>query len=109
MKNLHIKIENQENANQSLQVTLTGRLNEMNAIDFKENLMEILKDRNTDCSINIQQLSALDVIGINALAMAHRQIEKGGNTLSIVSQDETPVYRAFQLTKFDRILNVVRA
>lgn len=109
MKNLNIKIENQFNNNQSLQITLTGRLNEMNAINFKNDLMEVLEDRNTDCTINIQKLSTLDIIGMNALAMAHRQLEKSGHTLSIISQDETPVFRAFQLTKFDRILNVVRA
>lgn len=109
MRNLQVTFKNLENQSESLQVNLVGRLNEMNAIDFKQDLMRILKNRNSDCQINIQSLTALDVIGVNALAMAHRELELKGMNLSIVSKKESEVDRAFRMTKFDRILNLVRA
>ena len=109
MKNLQIKFENLESKTQALNVILTGRLNEMNAIDFKDNLMKKLRGRESDCVIDIKNLTALDIIGLNALAMAHREIEKNGQGLAIISADNSKVDRAFKLTKFDRILNLVRA
>jgi len=109
MKNLQITFENLETQNGLITVNLTGRLNEMNAIDFKKDLLKILEDKNSNCLLDITLLSSMDIIGINAIVMAHRALEKKGKTLSIISEKESTVDRAFHLTKFDRILNLKRA
>ena len=109
MKNLQVTFGNLDNANGIITVNLEGKLNEMNAIDFKNDLMKILRDRNSNCLLDITGLSAMDIIGINALVTAHRELEKKGKKLSILSNKESSVDRAFHLTKFDRVLNLKRA
>ena len=109
MKNLQVKFENLENTSELLKVKLHGRLSDMNAVDFKSDLISILKERQSDCIIDIKSLVALDVTGMNALAMAHRELELLGHRLTILSQTKSPIERAFSLSKFDRVLNLVRA
>lgn len=109
MKNLQVTFENLNNDAEVVTVNLSGRLNEMNAIDFKTDLMNILREKNADCLIDIRSLNAMDIIGINALVMAHRELELRGKKLTILSQSESVVDRAFHLTKFDKILQLQRA
>ena len=109
MKNLQVTFEDLNTNAEVVTVNLAGGLNEMNAIDFKMDLMNILKEKNADCIIDIRELNAMDIIGINALVMAHRELELRGKKLTILSQAQSAVERAFHLTKFDSILELKRA
>jgi len=51
----------------------------------------------------------MDIIGMNALAVAHRALEMAGQSLTVISSKESQIDKVFSLTKFDRILNLQRA
>jgi len=81
----------------------------MNAFDFKHDLVRMVEERNNDCVLDITKLSSMDVIGMNALAIAHKRLVDSGKKLTIISKQDSNLDRALHLTKFDRILNLVRA
>ncbi len=109
MRNLQVTFKNKTNPHLPFTVELEGSLHEMNAINFKNDLLNIITEISSDCIVNISSLAAIDVTGLNALIMAHRGMEKAGRKLQIVSSPINPVDHFLRLSKFDKHLNVLRA
>lgn len=108
MRNLQVNFENLDN-NKELTVSLNGRLTSMNAMNFKRDLLAIIKEKKEDCYINISELQAMDVTGVNALAMAHREAVHQDTKMYIVSNQENPAMEFLHLTKFNQYFNFQRA
>jgi len=109
MENLQVTFENLKEQSNTINVKLNGKLNDMSAYDFKSDLLHLIKEEKKDCVIDVTQLSAMDIVGMNALAMAHRELEIIGQVLTVVSSKESKIDKILSLTKFDRILNLKRA
>lgn len=108
MRNLQVSFNNLDN-NQPITISLAGRLTAMNAINFKNDLLNILVENSKDCYIDISELIAMDATGVNALVMAHKNISTTGSKMYIISTDENPANEFLHLTKFNSYLNMVRA
>ena len=62
---------------------------------------------NGSVTVDISGVSFLDSSGLNALVAAHKHIERRNGSLTIVGATWN-VQRIFEVSGFDRILNVVR-
>ncbi len=98
-------LDNQE----AILISLTGGLVSKSAMDFKRDIINLVEDNAKDCYINISNVEAMDVSGVNALAMVHKATERAGNKLVIVSSDANPADEFLMLTKFNEYLNFARA
>ena len=106
MKNLIVKFARFQNPNPTAIVALEGNLNEMNAMQFKSDLLQFVKDGKKDCIVDLKDIQAMDLSGLNALAMAHKELLKRGKTLTIRTSSTGPLISLLHITKFNRILNV---
>jgi len=109
MKHLEVTFNGTNKNQNSVHVALEGSLNNMNAINFKKDLLRIIETEKTDCEVNIEKLETIDITGLNALAMAHRNLEKQGRTLTVVSSAFDQIDEFLHVTKFNRFLNIQRA
>ncbi len=109
MENLQVSFNNSQDNTTVLSVNLEGKLIDMNAYDFKSDLLNMLRENNQNCVIDIRELLDIDIVGINALAVVHRELLSSGLTLTILSKSQSSIERLFSLTKFDTILNIQRA
>lgn len=83
-----------------VQVTLKGSLTAMQAINFKSQLLSLIEDNNSDIHINITKLNALDLTGVNSLAMAHKRMQDSGKKLVLLSAAGHPDFEFLHLTRF---------
>lgn len=109
MNHLEVNFNPENRAVNYLSVALAGRLNNMNAINFKKDLLRLIDLEKKDCTVNIEKLDSIDLTGLNALAMAHKSLEGDGRKLTIVCKKEDPIDNFLHLTKFNRYLNLQRA
>lgn len=86
MKNLQVTFNNVEN-NQPLTISLAGTLTINNAMNFKRDLLNIVRGLEKDCYIDITGLFKIDENGLNALMSAKRNLEMTGNKLYVLSTD----------------------
>ena len=108
MRNLQVSFKGKEN-NEALSISLEGHLTSMSAINFKRDLLHMLNERETDCYIDISKLDAMDLSGVNAITIAHKQLETDNRKMYLVSNSENPAMEFLHLTKFNRYLNFLRA
>lgn len=104
MKNLKIEFKNIASS-EAKKVILAGNLTSMDAIEFKKSLLKNMHQESKDYFIDITQLNAVDVTGVNALVMAHKKAERAGYKAVILSSIENPADEFLHLTKFKNILN----
>jgi len=81
-------------------VSIEGSMTAMSAINFKQDLISRIEKSNEDFHIDISQLRAMDVAGVNALAMAHKKINNLGRKLILISDASNPAHEFLHLTKF---------
>lgn len=108
MRNLQVKFRNLRNQ-QPISISLSGNLTTKSAIDFKNDLLQVMNDNDQDCHLDLTSLEALDVTGVNALAMAHKVAQRSGRKFVIVSKDYNPAEEFLHLTKFSNYFNFQRA
>lgn len=108
MKNLKVEFKNIA-ASEAKKVILAGNLTSMDAIEFKRSLLNSMQKDSKDYLIDISNLDAIDVTGVNALAMAHKKAERSGFKAVILSSVENPADEFLHLTKFKNILNFKKA
>ena len=109
MDNLQVSFDKNSSNEKVLKVNLEGMLIDMNAYDFKSDLLNILREKNQNCIIDIRELRDIDIVGMNALAVVHKELYNSGLSLTILSKNHSEVERLFTLTKFDSLLNIKRA
>jgi len=108
LKNLKVEFKNIASS-EARKVILAGNLTSMDAIEFKRSLLQTMLKDGKDYFIDITNLDAIDVTGVNALAMAHKKAERAGFKAVILSSVENPAEEFLHLTKFKNILNFEKA
>ncbi len=108
MKNLQVQFVNKQDESM-LSLALSGNLTAVSAIEFKKDLLEMINAQKTDCAIDISELRALDLAGVNALALAHKTTQYYGKQLTILTTRENPADEFLHLTKFNRVFNLVNS
>lgn len=109
MENLNVTFENLDEQNDSLRVNISGQFNDMNAYDFKADLLKIIEERNSNCILDITSVSKMDIVGVNAILMTHRALQRQGKELVVISKSTSPVDKIIGLTSVDKIINLKRA
>ncbi len=109
MNHLEVIFNSATQTPNDVSVSLAGALNSMNAINFKKDLIRILSSKNANCIVNIKALKSIDLTGLNALVMAHKNLAQKGKQLTVVCDKENAVDQFLHLTKFNRYLNIQRA
>ena len=87
-------------------VKLSGCFYNIEAMNFKSDIIEFLNDVNSDCIVDICQVKYMDLTALNALIIAQREIEHTGKKLIIKTNLENPIFELLNLTKFKRHLNL---
>lgn len=108
MRNPQFSIE-KNNGNKNILFSIKGHLTSMNAIAFKKELLTAIESSENDCHIDLSGVKALDLTGVNALAVAHRKIQALGRELVILSSTVSPAEELLHLTKFIDVFSFQRA
>ena len=87
-------------------VTLSGCFYNIEAMNFKNDMVEFLNKVNTDCIVDISKVKYMDLTALNALIMAQKEVESSGKKLIIQTNLENPIFDLLNLTKFKRHLNL---
>lgn len=106
MKNLNVHYTRFEKPQSTAFIVLEGPLSEMNAIQFKKDLIRFLEQGNKNCVLDIKAVNDMDLCGLNAIAMAHKALSQKGRKLTIRTTTDNPIVSLLQVTKFNRILNI---
>ena len=109
MNHLEVNFNITNNYTNHLSVILAGTLNNMNAINFKKDLLRLISVENKNCTVNIEKLNTIDLTGLNALVAAHKTLQMNGHELTVVYKEENPINELLQLPKFNRYINLKRA
>lgn len=84
-----------------------GPLTSQHALQVKEDLLNLAKETGTRVLvIDLTEVIEADVVGVNALAMAHKALSEKGGYLLARCKKNGEVARMLHLTKFDRIISV---
>ena len=108
MKNSQLVVK-KCNESSNTKLLLKGHLTSINAISFKEELLEVIDSERSDCHLDISGIEALDLTGVNALAVANRKIKSIGKKFVIISSASSPAEELLHLTKFVDVFTFKRA
>ncbi len=90
-------------------LSVRGSLTSSNALSFKETVMNLIHTECKDCHIDISQVNALDLTGVNALVIAHSKTQEIGKQLVILSSASNPAEELLYLTQFIDVFQFQRA
>lgn len=90
-------------------MALSGSLTAVRAMQFRQDLILMLQERQVNCTIDISDLVALDLAGVNALALAHSTTQSYGKALTIVSNADNPADEFLHLTKLNKVIDFKRS
>jgi len=99
MKNL--SVETQKNF-----LKLEGALRSVDAIKFKPQLLERIKAANNYFTIDISRVNNIDITGLNSLLMAKKFSKEIGKDLTILAQENNPIFELVHLTKFGKFIDI---
>lgn len=87
-------------------IRLSGSFTALDAINFKVKVLDIIKKQSSDFELNLENIEALDVTGLNALAMAHKRMKEKGCKLVVVTDSDGPAMEFLHLTKFSNYFHL---
>ncbi len=108
MQSNNFKVET-KNTTERVLLSVKGNLTSSNALSFKETVMGLLHTEGKDCHIDISQVDALDLTGVNALVVAHSKTQEMGRELVILSSASNPAEELLYLTQFIDVFQFQRA
>ncbi len=100
MEHLTARFENQ---NSTLQVILSGKLTLMDALTLKDELPKKAEGYEA-VSIDMMNVTEIDLTGFNALLMTKRQI--GNKEVKIKVDSKHGIHDLIHLTKFDNLFTI---
>lgn len=84
-----------------------GPLTSQHALQVKEDLLTLARDTNTKVLVvDLNDVQEADVVGVNALAIAHKTLSEKNGYLVAQCKKNGEVARMLHLTKFDTIITV---
>ncbi len=105
MKKLSVEFPLKE-SNENPCIVLSGSFHNVEAMNFKNDLLNFLKQCESNCIIDITAVKYMDLTALNALIIAQKEILNKGRKLIIKTDTENPIFELLDLTKFDRHLNL---
>jgi len=99
MKNLNV--ETQQN-----HLSLEGALRATDAIKFKPQLLDRIKASNNNYTIDISRVEQIDITGLNSLIMAKKYSNQIGRNLTILANENNPIFELVHLTKFGKFIDI---
>ncbi len=106
MNSLNINITRKSD---EVTVSMTGQLASMDAIDMKEALPQLVEANDKTLNIDLQQVEATDLTGLNALFMTKLSLEKMGRKFNLIVNHMNPILDLLHLTKMTNHFNIVFA
>lgn len=84
-----------------------GPLTSQHALQVKEDLLNLAKESSTIVLVvDLTEVTEADVVGVNALAIAHKILSEKNGYLLARCKKNGEVARMLHLTKFDQIISV---
>lgn len=103
MENTRLQII-QSNQPKCTHITLKGNLCGMDAIEFKEDLLQYIQQCSKNIALDLRAMKQIDLGGINMLAMAYRKVRLNGRNMKILVLKKGPLQQLLHLTKMSRLL-----
>ena len=103
MRNLRIHTSALEN---SKYVKVIGKFSSVDAMMYKHKLSKLPTSAHMDMTMDLTEVTELDIAGLNTLLQLHRLLSKSNAELRLLLSDNREQYELFSLTKFDQYLNV---
>lgn len=86
-------------------VQLTGEIDVYTVPKLKELLLSLTEKKQAKITVDLLHTSYIDSTGLGVFISAYKTTEKSNNELTIINVHEH-VFRLFQVTGLDRIMNV---
>ncbi len=91
----------------SATVTLTGRLDAVEAPVLREKLDTLLDEDRFRLLVDLSQLSFIDSAGLAVLVRARRLAGASGGEVVLVKPQAEEAQRVFRLTQFDQVFRMI--
>ena len=92
-----------EDVSEITRLTITGRVDSVNAEKFEHKLYEALRDKKTSIVINMSKVDYLCSTGIRVILKAYKDARESGGTLGIENPSES-VRKVLVITSLDKTL-----
>jgi anti-anti-sigma factor len=89
-------------------IKLDKNITASGARDFKDRLLNLVKDGIEDLTLDLKQVEMVDSVGLGVIIAAHNSLHSLGGTLTLknVSND---IYRLFKTMRLDQHFEVIKA
>ena len=89
------------NDEQNASMQLIGDLSSMHAIRFRKYLLEFIEANDSDITLDLNQISDIDLGGFNTLVLGRRKLEQKGKNLELRFGYNSAIREFMALTKID--------
>jgi anti-anti-sigma regulatory factor len=87
--------------------TYTGNLTSQNAYELKNELLNLVNQGHKILCINLLEVADADVVGVNALAITHKEIMALGGKMDLLINKNSQLATLLHLTKFNKIFTII--
>ncbi len=88
-------------------VTLSGRLDALEAAALRNVLDQAMSDGLVNLAIDLSDVDFVDSAGLAALVKGMKDARTVGGDVKLVSPESADAMRVFELTKFDQVFTMV--
>jgi anti-anti-sigma factor len=85
---------------------IIGDFTSQKAMEVKNSLSNLIEKGNANLSIDCTNVSDVDVVGINALAVIYKQLRSKKGILTILLNKDSHLSKMLHLTKFNKIFTL---
>ncbi len=87
-------------------VSFIGNFTQKEAIDFKDHLLSEIQSGHNHLVVNLYEVKESDIVGVNALAVAHKAINNLDGKLEILVNKNSSISHLLHVTKFSKVFNI---
>lgn len=80
-------------------ITLSGVLNGMDALDFRDKTSTIIEIKEGQLSLDISNIHKIDLTGFNAVVMLKKEAAKRKISFCLVATTDNPIHEFIHLSK----------
>ncbi len=90
----------------TLHYQIIGDFTSQKAMEVKNILSNLIDKENVNLSIDCTNVSDVDVVGINTLALIYKQLRSKNSILTILLKQDSHLSKMLHLTKFNKIFTL---
>lgn len=87
------------------EAALSGEIDIFNAVDLKNELVEVFTKNNADIHLDCQELSYIDSTGLGALVGIHKAVNEGGHVIRLDGLRPS-IIKLFKITNLDMMFDI---